>query len=97
MKTYYVYIMSSRKNGTLYIGVTSTLEERVWQHKEKVHPDCFTAKYNIDKLVYYERCNDVFTALNREKSLKRYNRKWKIDLIQEENPNWRDLFEDVIR
>ena len=97
MKIYYVYILASGKNGTLYAGVTSNLEERVWQHKEKVLPNCFTAKYGVDKLVYFEYSNDVFTALNREKSLKRYKRQWKIDLIQEMNPEWRDLYEDLVR
>jgi len=95
MNTYYVYILASNKNGTLYIGVTSNLEERVWQHKEKVFLNSFTAKYEANKLVYYESCNDVFIAINREKRLKRYKRRWKIDLIQRTNPKWRDLYEDL--
>ena len=96
MRLCYVYILASGKNGTLYVGVTSSLAERVWQHKEKVDPNCFTAKYGVDQLVYFEYSTDVFVALNREKRLKRYMRQWKVELIQEANPEWRDLYEDII-
>ncbi len=92
MKSYFVYILASKKNGTLYIGVTFDLEKRVWEHKNKVIKG-FTEKYNVDKLVYYEQTNDVESALNREKQMKVWKREWKIKLIQEDNPEWKDLYE----
>ncbi|MFH1537432.1 MAG: GIY-YIG nuclease family protein [bacterium] len=91
MKTYYVYILASKKNGTLYIGVTSNLAKRVGQHKEgKIKG--FSKKYHVHMLVYYETFDDVYRAIQREKELKRWNRQWKIRLIEEENPFWKDLF-----
>ena len=92
MKSYFVYILASKKNGTLYIGVTFDLEKRVWEHKNKVIKG-FTEKSNVDKLVYYEQTNDVESALNREKQMKVWKREWKIKLIQEDNPEWKDLYE----
>jgi putative endonuclease len=94
-KSYYVYILASKRNGTLYIGITSNLIKRVWEHKEK-NIKGFTKKYNVSKLVYFEQCNDPENAIKREKRLKRYNRKWKLELIEKENPNWRDLYYDLI-
>ena len=94
-KSYYVYMLASRRNGTLYIGVTSDLIKRVWQHKNKL-VEGFTEIYGVDKLVYYEQFQDVEYALNREKRLKKYNRKWKIDLIEKSNPDWKDLHEALI-
>ncbi|MEI6191401.1 MAG: GIY-YIG nuclease family protein [bacterium] len=91
MKSYFVYILASKKNGTLYIGVTSNLEKRIWEHKNKV-VDGFTEKYNVDKLVYYEQTEDVESALTREKQMKVWKRDWKIKLIQENNPEWEDLY-----
>ena len=89
--------MASGKNGTLYIGVTSDLAKRVWQHKNHVmSKKSFTTKYDVTKLVYYEECGDMYYALNREKRLKRYERKWKIELIEKENPGWRDLYDDIL-
>ncbi len=89
MRTYYVYIMASRSR-TLYVGVTSNLEQRVYQHKNKlVHG--FTSRYNIDKLVYYAETNDVREAIAREKAIKGWLRKKKKALIEEENPHWEDL------
>jgi putative endonuclease len=94
-KSYYVYILASKRNGTLYIGITSNLIRRVWEHKEE-NIEGFTEKYNVNKLVYFEQYNDPENALKREKRLKRYNRKWKLALIEKENPNWRDLYYDLI-
>jgi putative endonuclease len=94
-KIFYVYILSSKRNGTLYIGVTSNLIKRVWEHKNKL-VEGFTEKYGVDKLVYYEQFQDAEYAIRREKRLKKYNRKWKIDLIEKVNPNWKDLYEGLI-
>ena len=94
MKTYYVYIMASRKNGTLYIGVTNDLLRRVWQHKNDVH-DGFTQKYGVHRLVWYESTTDVHSAIQREKQLKKWRRQWKINLIEKKNPNWDDLYEEL--
>jgi putative endonuclease len=91
MKTYYVYMMASRKNGTLYIGVTSDLVRRVWQHKNDIL-EGFTQKYGVHRLVWYESTTDAHTAIQREKRLKKWRRQWKIDLIEEDNPNWEDLY-----
>ena len=90
-KDYYVYILASQRNGTLYVGVTSDLIRRVWEHKKKLIAG-FTQKYDADKLVYFEQCSDIESAINREKRLKRYNRKWKLELIEKENPEWKDLY-----
>jgi putative endonuclease len=89
---YYTYILASKRNGTLYIGVTNSLINRVYQHKQKIRSDCFTSKYNIDKLVYYEIYGDIGLAIKREKDLKYWRREWKIRLIEEVNPNWDDLY-----
>jgi len=86
----YIYILSS-KSKRLYIGVTTKLEFRTWQHKNKVHPESFTAKYNIDQLVYFERFTHVTTAIARETELKAWNRLKKVALIVATNPDWRDL------
>ena len=91
MKYYYVYILSNGKNGTLYIGVTNNLLRRVKEHKEKIK-DGFTKKYNITDLVYYEQTENVHSAISREKVLKKWERQWKINLIEKENPEWRDLY-----
>ena len=94
-KQFCVYILASRRKGTLYIGVTSALAKRVWQHKQKQVAG-FTAKYGIDRLVYYETCESAESAIQREKQIKKWNRKWKIELIEENNPKWLDLYEDII-
>jgi putative endonuclease len=94
-KSFYVYILSSKRNGTLYIGVTSDLIKRVWEHKNKL-VEGFTERYGVDRLVYYEQFQDVAYAIRREKRLKKYNRAWKIDLIEKVNPNWKDLYEGLI-
>ncbi|MBI4296196.1 MAG: GIY-YIG nuclease family protein [Chloroflexi bacterium] len=94
MKSYYVYILASKQNGTLYIGVTDNLTRRVYEHKNNL-VEGFTRKYNVHKLVYYEQCNDIESALIEEKRLKKWNRKWKLELIEKENPEWRDLYEEL--
>lgn len=91
MKYYYVYILSNGKNGTLYIGVTNNLLRRVKEHKEKIK-DGFTKKYSLADLVYYEQTENVHSAISREKVLKKWERQWKINLIEKGNPDWRDLY-----
>jgi putative endonuclease len=93
MKTYFVYILAKEKNGTLYIGVTSDLPKRVAQHKAGL-VEGFTKRYGVHQLVYFEETTDVQFALLREKQLKKWNRTWKMRLIEEQNPGWRDLSED---
>jgi len=90
MKQYFVYILSNKRNGTMYVGVTNNLERRVYEHKNKL-VDGFTKKYGLDKLVYFEETNNVRDALEREKQLKHWKRKWKMDLIEKDNPEWEDL------
>lgn len=90
----YVYMMTNKTNTTIYIGVTSNLVKRVWEHKNHVI-DGFTDKYNIDKLVYFEIFQDELNAIKREKVLKNWHRKWKIDLIQKQNPAWKDLYQTI--
>ena len=94
MNYYYVYIMANRRNGTLYIGVTNDIARRAYEHKTHQIPG-FTAKYRIDKLVYFEYFKDIKDAIAREKQLKEWKRNWKKDLIEESNPQWRDLFDDL--
>ena len=86
MKTYYVYILASKRNGTLYIGVTNNLIRRVYEHKNDLI-NGFTKKYKVHMLVYYEHANDIYSAIQREKSLKKWERKWKIELIETMNPD----------
>lgn len=95
MKDYYVYILASKKNGTRYIGVTNDLRRRVYEHKNDLVPG-FTSKYQVHSLVYYEQTNDVQSALEREKRLKKWNRQWKIELIENNNPKWRDLYDELL-
>ena len=94
-KDYYVYVLASQRNGTLYVGVTSNLIKRIWEHKNKAI-EGFTQKYNVDKLVYFEQYRDPENAIKREKRLKKYNRQWKLELIEKENPVWRDLYNDLV-
>ena len=89
-----MYILASRRNGTLYIGVTSDLVKRVWQHKNDVASG-FTIKYGVHMLVYYEVHADMAEAIRREKRLKKWNRAWKIELIERENPQWCDLWTEI--
>ncbi len=90
-----VYILVSKKNGTLYIGVTSDLIKRVWEHKSNI-ADGFTKKYQVHILVYCELFKTMREAILREKQLKKWNRSWKIELVEEVNPNWRDLYEEIV-
>jgi putative endonuclease len=91
MTQYYVYILASKKNGTLYIGMTNDLRRRVYEHKNHLI-DGFTKKYNVDRLVYFKMTNDPQNAIIREKRLKKWKRQWKIDLIEQMNPEWKDLY-----
>jgi len=93
---YYVYMLASRKHGTLYIGVTRDLIRRVYEHKTKVVRG-FTAKYGVDRLVWYEIYDDPTNAITREKELKKWRRDWKIRLIEESNPDWADLYPGIAR
>lgn len=91
---HYVYILASKRNGTIYIGVTRDLKKRVWQHKENII-EGFTEKYNVHDLVYFEIYEDYWDAANREKRMKKWNRDWKIELIEKENPEWNDLYDGL--
>ena len=91
-RTYHVYILASARNGTLYIGVTGDLAARTWQHRNGDLAG-FTKKYNVTRLVHVEEFADVNEAIAREKALKKWRRAWKLELIERDNPQWRDLFE----
>jgi putative endonuclease len=95
MKEYYVYILANKKDGVLYIWVTNNIIRRVFEHKDWLN-EWFTKKYNVKKLVYYESTSDINAAIKREKQLKKWNRQRKIDLIEKENPNWNDLYKDIV-
>ncbi len=94
MKHYYVYIMASRKDGAIYVGVTSNLIKRVYEHKEGLI-EGHTKKYNIKELVYYEVTDSIEAAIIQEKRIKTWKRQWKIELIEKENPNWLDLYNEI--
>lgn len=95
MRIYYVYILASKRNGTLYIGVTSNLIKRVYEHKNNFIAG-FTREYNIHILVYYEQTSNIESAIRREKQLKKWNREWKIALIEKKNPEWKDLYSELL-
>lgn len=95
-KQFYVYMMTSQKIGTVYIGVTSDLAKRVWEHKNNV-VEGFTKKYEVHRLVWYEVHETAESAIRREKQMKEWKRDWKIKRIEEENPNWNDLYERVCK
>jgi putative endonuclease len=90
-----VYILTSKRNGPLYTGVTSDLPKRIWEHKSDV-ADGFTQKYGVHILVFFELHGDMFSAISREKQIKKWNRAWKIKLIESANPEWRDLWNKII-
>ena len=90
-----VYILASQRNGTLYVGVTSDLVKRIWEHKNDVG-EGFTKKYSVHYLVYFEQCEDMTAAITREKQIKKWIRAWKIELIESFNPEWRDLWEEIL-
>lgn len=94
-KSYVVYILASGPNGTLYVGVTSNLIGRAYQHRNGM-VEGFTKKYNVKDLVWYEIHEDVVAAITREKQIKKWNRAWKIELIQKENPRWQDLYPTLV-
>ena len=95
MRQYYVYILASKRNGTLYIGVTNNLLKRVYEHRNDFVEGC-TQKYHVHNLVYYELYSDILDAITREKRMKKWKRQWKIELIEKTNPQWRDLYSDVM-
>jgi putative endonuclease len=95
MKQYYVYILASKKNGTLYIGLTNNLLKRIYEHKNNII-EGFTKKYSVHNLVYYEKHNDINRTISREKQMKKWERQWKINLIQKSNPEWKDLYYDLV-
>jgi len=90
-----VYILASERNGTLYIGVTSNLQKRATEHKNDLIAG-FTKQYGVHLLVYYELHDDMLSAITREKQIKKWNRAWKLELIEEQNPDWKDLWEGII-
>ncbi len=91
----HVYLLASKRNGTLYVGVTSDLVKRIWEHKNNV-VEGFTSRHKIHHLVWYELHGTMESAIIREKSLKRWKRRWKLELIEKENPQWRDLYKELI-
>ncbi|MGC9519868.1 MAG: GIY-YIG nuclease family protein [Desulfuromonadaceae bacterium] len=95
MKKPAIYILANKNNSTLYIGVTSNLLQRIYQHKNH-HIEGFTKKYNVEKLVYYEIFADMDVAIEREKQLKNWKRAWKDELVESMNPRWVDLWDDVV-
>jgi putative endonuclease len=95
-KQFYVYILASKRNGTIYIGVTSNLTQRIWQHKNN-QAEGFSKKHNIKQLVYFEQHETAENAITREKQLKKWNRAWKLKLIEKVNPEWKDLYEIILQ
>ena len=92
--SFYVYILASRRNGTLYVGMTDDLVKRIWLHREEILPG-FTKQHGVKKLVWYEVHNSRESAFRRERQIKKWNRVWKLELIEKTNPTWRDLFEEI--
>jgi len=90
-----VYILASKQTGTLYIGVTSNLLKRAWEHKNDL-VEGFTKRYGVHRLVYYELYDDIVSAIKREKQMKKWNRAWKLELIERQNSRWRDLWEEIV-
>lgn len=91
---YYVYILASQRNGTLYTGVTNDLQRRIWEHKHNLVKG-FTEKYGIHLLVYFEQYSEIEQAIIREKQVKKWNRQWKLELIEKDNPSWDDLYVNI--
>ena len=94
MDNSYIYILASKRNGTLYIGVTNNLLRRIYEHKMNMI-EGFSKKYGVHDLVYYEQLEDIGTAIQREKQLKKWNRQWKVHLIENKNPGWKDLYKGL--
>ena len=97
MKPGFIYIITNKNNTTLYVGVTSNLPERIKEHKEKRYENSFSSRYNLTKLVYWETFQEIGDAISREKQLKGGSRDSKLNLIQQFNPEWRDLFDDIVK
>jgi putative endonuclease len=95
MKEYYVYVLASKPHGTIYVGMTNDLIRRIYEHRNDLI-ESFTKRYGVHRLVHYEQCEDVSAAIWREKRLKKWNRSWKIRLIEATNPEWRDLYPDIL-
>lgn len=95
MKQPCLYLLASRRNGTLYVGVTSDLVKRVWEHKEDL-ADGFTKRYGVHTLVWWELHDSMEVAIRREKAIKGWKRRWKLELIEKQNPGWRDLYDEVL-
>jgi len=93
-RSYYVYLLASRRKGTVYVGVTNDLAKRVWQHKQGL-VEGFTKRYGVRTLVWYEQTESIEAAIVREKQIKNWNRDWKIELIEASNPEWKDLYEQI--
>ena len=96
MKAYYVYIMASKRNGTIYVGSTSNLVRRAYEHRQGL-VEGFTKKHGVNRLVHFEQTTNARAAIQRERTIKHWRRAWKIALIEETNPQWRDLYEDIVR
>jgi putative endonuclease len=96
MNQYYVYMLSSKPRGTLYIGVTSDLIKRIYQHRNKL-AEGFTSRYEVKRLVWFEVHQDAEAAISREKQLKKWNRVWKLRLVEKGNPEWRDLYDELLK
>ena len=94
-KQFYGYILASKRNGTLYTGVTSDLIQRVWQHEQDL-VEGFSKKYRVKKLFYYEVHDNAESAITREKQIKKWRRKWKLRLIEEKNPQWKNLYDEIV-
>jgi putative endonuclease len=90
-----VYILANKRNGTLYVGVTGDLQQRAWTHKNDL-VEGFTKRYGVHSLVYYELHHEMISAITREKQIKKWNRTWKLELIEQQNPDWKDLWDDII-
>ena len=95
MNSYYVYILASKRNGTLYIGITNNLLKRIDQHKKDII-EGFTKRYKVHILVYFEETSDIKVAISREKQIKKWHRDWKLKLIESKNPNWKDLYDELL-
>jgi putative endonuclease len=93
--SFYVYIIASRKNGTLYIGMTDNLVQRIWMHRNRILPG-FTRQHGVQKLVWYEQHETREAAITRERQLKKWNRIWKLEIIERNNPGWRDLYDEIV-
>lgn len=94
MRKYYVYILASRKNGTLYIGMTGNLTRRIYEHRQGLQPG-FSRRHSVKRLVWYEVHDTALTAIQREKNLKEWKRAWKVELIEKSNPDWNDLYRQL--